>query len=189
VAHLPVLQAEVRTSRLTPSALEAYSRPSGMSLAPTTLAAVSFDIFLVALKNGVATKIDRDALVGALGSSLEHVGVADRVETPDGGSAEVYLPDDEKPNSCMFALHGDLSPLLADTIVSAARAASCAIYWPADEILMAYPDPTMLEDLPSRPGDPTPVHCPRGSELRVLIQSGLDGWKRYRDQVIRSTKS
>jgi hypothetical protein len=157
-------------------------------VALTTLAAVSFDIFLVALKKGVATKIDRDALVGAMGSSLVHVGIAERVETPDGGSAEIYLPDEQGPDGCMFALHGDMSPLLADTIIAAARAARCAIYWPADEIVMAYPDPTMLEDLPSRPGDPTPVHCPSGSELLLLIHSGLDAWKKCRDQVVGGSR-
>jgi hypothetical protein len=151
---------------------------------------VSFDIFLVALKNGVATEIDRDALVGAMGSSLKHVGIADRVETPDGGSAEIYLPDEHKPNGCMFVLHGDLSPLLADTIMAAARAASCAIYWPGDPPLMAYPDSAMLPHMPP-PGQvaPTPVYCASGFELRLLIHSGLVAWKKYRDQVVGRSKS
>jgi hypothetical protein len=141
---------------------------------------MSFDIFLVRLKNGVKTELDRDALVGALGSSLRRVGIADRVYTPDGGSAELYLSTE----GCMFALHGDVSPMLADTVMAAARAARCAIYWPADEILMAYPEPEMLEDMPSHPGGPTPVHCASGTQLRLLIQSGLDAWKGYRDQVV-----
>jgi hypothetical protein len=150
---------------------------------------VSFDIFLVALKNGVATEIDRDALVGAMGPSLKHVGIADRVETPDGGSVEIYLPDEHKPNGCMFALHGDLSPLLADTIVAAAKAASCAIYWPGEPPLMAYPDSAMLPHMPPGPVAPTPVYCASGFELRLLIQSGLDAWKKYRDQVVGRSKS
>ena len=150
---------------------------------------MSFDIFLVALKNGVATEIDRDALVGAIGSSLKHVGIADRVETPDGGSAEIYLPDEQKPDSCMFALHGDLSPLLADTIMAAARAANCAIYWPADPPLMAYPDPAMLRHMPPGPDAPNPVYCASGFELRLLIHSELDAWKKYRDQVVGRSKS
>jgi hypothetical protein len=145
---------------------------------------VSFDIFLVALKNGVATEIDRDALVGAMGSSLKHVGIADRIETPDGGSAAIYLPDEHKPDSCMFALHGDLSPLLADTIMASARAASCAIYWPADPPLIAYPDSAMLPHMPMHDIAPTPVYCASGLELRLLIHSGLDDWKKYRDQVV-----
>ena len=151
---------------------------------------MSFDIFLVALKNGVATEIDRDALVGALESNLKRVGIADRVETPDGGSAEIYMPDEQKPNSCMFALHGDLSPLLADTIMAAARAAGCAIYWPADPLLMAYPDSAMLPHMPPPgPVAPTPVYCASGLELRLLIQSGLAAWKKYRDQVVGRSKS
>jgi hypothetical protein len=144
---------------------------------------VSFDIFLVALKNGLATEIDRGALVGAMGSSLKHVGIADRVETPDGGSAEIYLPDEERSNSCMFSLHGDLSPLLADTIVAAATAANCAIYWPSDPPLMAYPDPAMLPHMPPGPDAPNPVYCASGFELRLMIHSGLEAWKKYRDQV------
>ncbi|MHB8611765.1 MAG: hypothetical protein ACYDAL_04965 [Candidatus Dormibacteraceae bacterium] len=150
---------------------------------------MSFDIFLVALKNGVATEIDRDALVGAMGSSLKHVGIEDRVETLDGGSAEIYLPDEHKPNSCMVSLHGDLSPLLADTIVAAARAASCAIYWPADPPPMAYPDSAMLAHMPPGPDAPTPVYCASGFDLRMLIHSGLDDWKKYRDQVVGRSKS
>jgi len=145
-----------------------------------TLAAVSFDISLVGLKNGVKAQVDRDALVGAMGSNFRRVGIAERVDTADGGSAEVYID----LHGCMFALHGDVSPMLADVIVAAARAARCAIYWPADEMLMAYPEPEMLVDMPSRSGDPTPVHCANGSDLRLLIQSGLDAWKSYRDQVV-----
>lgn len=151
---------------------------------------MSFDIFLVALKNGIATEIDRDALVGALGSSLTHVGVADRVDTPDGGSSEIYLPDEQKPDSCMFSLHGDLSPLLADTIMGAAMAARCAIYWPADPLLMAYTDSAMLAHMPPPdPVEPIPVYCASGFELRLLISSGLDAWKKYRDQVMGRPKS
>src|SRR5258708_32120205 len=158
--------------------------------APTAMAAVSFDNVLVALKNGVATEIDRDALVGAVGPSLKRVGIGDRVETPDGGSAEIYLPDEEKPDSWMFALHGDLSPSLADTIMAAATAANCAIYWPADPPLMAYPDPAMLPHMPPGPDAPNPVYCASGSELRLLIHSGLDAWKKYRDHVLgRRSKS
>src|SRR5258708_31272444 len=108
-----------------------------------------------------------------MGTSLTRVGIADRVETPDGGSAEIYLPDEEKPDSCMFALHGDLSPSLADTIMPAATPANCAIYWPADPPLMPHPYPAMLPHMPPGPDAPNPVHCPTASRLRLLVHSLL----------------
>ena len=150
---------------------------------------MSFDIFVQGFKSGDRSAVDRDLFVTALGSSLTHVGAAFDVRTPDGGSAEIYGLDKDPFDGCMFALHGDLSPLLADTIVAAARATRCAIYWPADEPLFAYPDPAILPDLPSDPDDPTPVHCTSGSDLKLLVDSGLDAWKQYRDQVARRADS
>jgi len=67
---------------------------------------MSFDIFLVGLKNGVKAHVDRDALVGAMGSNFMRVGIAERIDTADGGSAAVYI----EPDGCMFALSGDVSP-------------------------------------------------------------------------------
>jgi hypothetical protein len=150
---------------------------------------VSFDIFVQGFKDGDRSVVDRDLFVAALGSSLKRAGTNFDLETPDGGSGEVYGLDEDPFDGCMIALHGDLSPLLADTIVSAARAGRCAIYWPADEPLFAYPDPAIVSDLPSNPEAPTPVHCETGSELRLLVRSGLDAWRKYRDQVVRGAES
>jgi hypothetical protein len=150
---------------------------------------VSFDIFVQGFKSGGRSVVDRDLFVAALGSSLQRSGTNFDVETADGGSAEVYGLDHDPFDGCMFALHGDLSPLLADTIVAAARAGKCAIYWPADELLLAYPDPAILSELPSDPAAPTPVRCESGSELRLLVSSGLDAWKQYRDQVVGRAES
>ena len=150
---------------------------------------MSFDIFVQAFKAGAKSEVDRDLFVAALGSSLKRAGTNFDVETPDGGSAEIYGLDEDPFDACMFALHGDLSPLLADTIVAAARAGRCAIYWPGDEPLFAYPDSAILSHLPSNPEAPTPVHCESGSELRLLVRSGLDAWKKYRDQVVRKAES
>jgi hypothetical protein len=150
---------------------------------------VSFDIFVQGFKGGDRSVVDRDLFIAALDSSLKRAGTNFDLETPDGGSGEVYGLDEDPFNGCMIALHGDLSPLLADTIVAAARAGRCAIYWPADEPLFAYPDPAILSDLPSNPEAPVPVHCETGSELRLLVRSGLDAWKKYRDQVVRGAGS
>jgi hypothetical protein len=152
------------------------------------VAAVSFDIFVQGFAGGDRAAISRDAFVAALGSSLKREGEHFNVETPDGGYAELYGLNDDPFEGCMFALHGDMSPLFADAIIEAATAARCAIYWPADEPLLAYADPAMLKDLPSNPEAPTPVHCTTGSELRLLVRSGLDAWKQYRDQVVRQAQ-
>ena len=150
---------------------------------------MSFDIFVQGFKSGDKSVVDREIFVAALGSSLKPVGADFNIETPDGGSAEVYGLDGDPFDGCMFALHGDLSPLLADAIVAAARAGRCAIYWPADEPLFAYPDPAILSDLPSNPEAPTPVRCESGSELRFLVRSGLEAWKQYRDQVVHKAQT
>jgi len=144
---------------------------------------VSFDIFVQGFEGGDRSAVDRDAFVAALGSSLIRAGKHFDVQTPDGGSAELYGLDDDPFDGCMFALHGDLSPLLADTIVATCRAARCAMYWPADVPVFAYADPAILPDLPSDSDAPTHVFCASGSELRLLVRSGLDAWKRYRDQI------
>jgi hypothetical protein len=150
---------------------------------------VSFDIFVQGFKSGDRWMVDRDVFVAALGSSLKRVGTNFNLETTDGGWAEVYGLDEDPFDGCMFALHGDLSPLVADRIVAAARAGRCAIYWPADEMLFAYPDPATLSDLPSDPDAPTPVHCESGATLRLLVSSGLDAWNKYRDQVVHRVES
>jgi hypothetical protein len=150
---------------------------------------LSFDIFVQGFKSGDRSAVDREVFLAALGPSLKHSGDNFDLQTPDGGSAAVYGLDNDPFDGCMFALHGDLSPLLADTIVAAAKAGRCAIYWPADEMLFAYPDPAILSDLPSDPEAPTPVYCASGTELRRLIASGLNAWKNYRDQVVRRTDS
>jgi hypothetical protein len=107
---------------------------------------VSFDIFVQGFKSGDRSVVDRDLFVAALGSSLQRSGTNFDVETADGGTAEVYGLDHDPFDGCMFALHGDLSPQLADAIIAAAGAARCAVYWPADEPLLAYADPAILAD-------------------------------------------
>ena len=144
---------------------------------------MSFDIFVQGFSNGEGAEVDRDKFVAALGSTL--LDDSD-VETSDGGSAQIYGLDENPFDGCMFALHGDLSPELADLIIAAATAARCAIYWPSDSPLIAYPIPTMLKDLPSNLEAPTPVLCTTGAELRLLVTDGLEAWKGYRDQVISS---
>jgi len=161
----------------------------GLRPTEASLTVVSFDIFVQGFRGGARFEIDRDLFVAALGSSLKRAGTNFDVETPDDGSAEVYGLDEDPFDGCMFALHGDLSPMLADTIVAAARAGKCAIYWPGDDPIFAYPDPAILSDLPSNAEAPTPVHCESGSELRVLVRSGLRAWKKYRDQVVREAES
>ena len=150
---------------------------------------MTFDIFVQGFKSGSKSEVDREVFLAALGSSLKRSRGNFDVQTPDGGSVAVYGLDDDPFDGCMFALHGDLSPVLADTIVAAAKAGRCAIYWPADEMVFAYPDPAILSDLPSDPKAPTPVYCASGTELRILIESGLDAWKKYRDQVVRRADS
>jgi hypothetical protein len=82
---------------------------------------VSFDIFVQGFKSGDRWMVDRDVFVAALGSSLKRVGTNFNLETTDGGWAEVYGLDEDPFDGCMFALHGDLSPLVADRIVAAGK--------------------------------------------------------------------
>ena len=149
---------------------------------------MSFDIFVKGIRGGVSSRVDREAFLAGLGPNLTHREKYFYLETTNGGLADVYGMEGDPFDGCMFAVHRDLTTMLADAMVSAASAARCAIYWPSKDWLIAYPHADMLDDMPTNPEAPKPVYCATGAELKLLIQSGLDAWKRYRDQVVRPTQ-
>ncbi len=153
---------------------------------------MSFDVFLVAFRDGKNAPADRDAARAVLSRhNYLHDPESDhyRVELSDGSSFSMYSEGldggTEVFNGGMIVLHG-ISPAICDFIFEFGRAANCAIL-PAMEpacVLLSRED--LARHLPASLTDNCQqVVVADGAEVRAALGGGYAAWRAYRDHVVR----
>lgn len=170
---------------------------------------MSFDVFLQSVRRGepreatnpltgqVATVPaagglsagEREAVLGVLAShglqGPDEFGCYP-INLPDGGSGELYASELAGPEACggmMVACRG-LSPQLSGLVFGLMAGGNMAAL-PAMEDTRTFVASEEWSDFTPGDGAPPTVVVQSAAELHAALAGGYDGWKRYRDQVIR----
>jgi hypothetical protein len=154
---------------------------------------MSFDLFLVAFRNGVGADGDGAASRSVLERSRFH-------RQPEFHHYEVYFDDGshlglnagglhggEKFDGAMFILHG-LSEAICSFIFEFSRASGCVVFPAMDPPCVLIPRDDLAAHLPHDLSDAfARVPVASGAEVLAALNGGLDAWRAYRDHVVRTS--
>jgi hypothetical protein len=152
---------------------------------------MSFDIFMQHFKDGKAAEAPRDAILELLRSS-QHTE-ADRfgfyhVALADGLTVEFSAKGLESSGTfsgCAFQVRA-FGDRLAEFVYQVACAGKMVIMPATRDAIAILVSAEMKQHLPDDLlANLTPVVIGSSAELKVLLATGFDGWRMYRDQVVR----
>ena len=154
---------------------------------------MSFDLFLVSFRDGIAAGADAPAAQATLQryrySHDREFNAYYSVQFDDGSHVELYADglDDfsGKPfDGAMFSLRG-FSQAIADFIFEFARTSGCVIFPAMEPPCVLIPHEDLLAHLPADlSSDRRRISVRRGRELLAAVQGGYVAWQGYRDRVV-----
>jgi hypothetical protein len=156
---------------------------------------MSFDVFLVTFRDGA--KGTADAV--AARAVLERFRYDHRPEFnaydinfDDGSHVEMYagglVGGDKAFDGAMFALRG-FSNAICEFIFHFSRAAGCVIFPAMERACVLIPRDDLSAHLPADLGDKFQrIPVAGGTELLAALKGGFEGWKSYREQVVRTPR-
>ena len=155
---------------------------------------MSFDLFLMAFRNGDNTTAD----AAAARAVLERFRY-DRqpefdyydVNFEDGSHVEMYadgLHGGDKPfGGAMFVLRG-ISDSVASFVFEFSRAAGCVVFPAMEPACVLLPREDLAAHLPADLGEKFQrIPVGSGAELLAALNGGYDAWRAYRDHVVRAS--
>jgi hypothetical protein len=156
---------------------------------------MSFDVFLQRSVAGKPAQVNREPVLAVLKSN-KYDG-PDKfgyyiVEFPDGGDVEFSAKGLEATDDftgCSFSIHG-VSAHLSEFMFEIAKAGDMVMLPAMEDFVSILTRGAQREELPVElaNNDPEPVLCGSPEELESLLSGGYNGWKKYRDEVLRENR-
>ncbi len=154
---------------------------------------MSFDIFLVAFRDGERINADVDAARSVLNCyQFKHTPElgAYIINFSDDSSLEMYcesLHDNDRSFSGgMVALRG-LTKSVSTFIYDFSRAAGCVILPAMEPPILILPKGDLAVRVPKGISENRKIiPVSNGLELLAVLRGGYEGWQAYRDQVMKS---
>jgi hypothetical protein len=156
---------------------------------------MSFDVFLQRSVAGKPAQVDREAVLAVL-KTAKFNGPDDFgfyiVEFPEGGDVEFSaegLQGSGDFADCAFHL-GGISRHLVKFMFEVAKAGDMFILPAMEDFVPILTRAEQRVELPPELAEnyPEPVLCESAEELESLLSGGYNGWKKYRDKVLRENR-
>jgi hypothetical protein len=152
---------------------------------------MSFDVFLVAFRNGAKAAADAVAARAVLERfKYQYQPEFQKYEVnfTDGSSVEMYVNGleggEEEFDGGMLALHG-ISDGVGAFIFEFARSGGCVIFPAMEPACVLLPREDLAAHLPDDLGhDFQRIPVTSGAEVLAALKGGYDAWRAYRDKIV-----